>query len=247
MTMKWALLSDIHSNLTALQRVLSEIEQYRVDGIVCLGDIVGYGAHPDECVAEVQRCATLCVRGNHDAGALGEINIDYFSGRARQAIIWTQDKLSPASRAYLAECPLRETHENLLLVHGSPRDPIWEYILDRQTAYINFQESEAQLCLFGHSHIPSLFSWSGSEVGGLRAVGDQTQRLEAGERYLINPGSVGQPRDGDPRASFGLLTLDENGGQIEWHRVTYDIERTRQEIRQAGLPSELGDRLLSGV
>lgn len=245
--MRWALLSDIHGNLTALQRVLAEIENHQVDGILCLGDIVGYGARPNECVALVQGRAELCVRGNHDAGVLGAIDIDYFSGRARQAIIWTQQCLNETSRSYLSGRPLRAHRHQALLVHGSPRDPLWEYILDLQTAYINFQENDAPLCLFGHSHIPSLFVWNGSHVRGERAIGDQTRPIATGERYLINPGSVGQPRDGDPRASFGLLTLDADQGQMEWHRIGYDIERTRRQIQEAGLPPGLGDRLLSGV
>jgi predicted phosphodiesterase len=245
--MRWALVSDIHGNLSALQAVLAEIKNHPVDEILCLGDIVGYGARPNECVALVQERVELCVRGNHDAGVLAEIGIEYFSGRARQAIIWTQQCLSEKSRDYLRGCPLRENRRQTLLVHGSPRDPIWEYILDLQTAYINFQESETPICLFGHSHIPSFFIWNGGAVRGERAAGDQTRPIAAGERYLINPGSVGQPRDGDPRASFGLFTLDADGGQMEWHRVVYDIERTRREIHEAGLPSGLGDRLLSGV
>jgi predicted phosphodiesterase len=245
--MRWALLSDIHSNLTALQAVRAEIDKYQVEEIICLGDIVGYGARPNECVAEIEARVARSVRGNHDAGALGDIDIDYFSGRARQAILWTQRNLSRVSRRYLSDRPLKTNHEGLLMVHGSPRDPIWEYILDLQTAYVNFQESEAAICLFGHSHIPSFFIWNGGAVRGERIIDHQSRQLVAGERYLINPGSVGQPRDGDSRAAFGLFTWDGQAGQMEWHRIEYDIERTRREILDAGLPPGLGDRLLSGV
>jgi predicted phosphodiesterase len=245
--MKWGLISDIHSNLAALETVLAEFERAGVEKIICGGDIVGYGPQPNECVAHVRECEMIAVRGNHDSVVIGAADAEEFSMNARRAALWTREAIRPANRQFLAGLPLRQEFDDFTLVHASLRDPMWEYILDRHIAYVNFHLLGTQICFFGHSHIPSLFRWNGGEVLGERVVGDDERWCEPRERYLINPGSVGQPRDGDWRASCAIVSEEGEGVRIAFRRLEYPVEATRQEMQRVGLPPPLYDRLLVGV
>jgi diadenosine tetraphosphatase ApaH/serine/threonine PP2A family protein phosphatase len=209
--------------------------------IICCGDIVGYGPWPNECIEEVQNQKMVTVKGNHDAAVVEEIDVLTFTPDAAWAVEWTVDQLSLENKTFLKALPLREEAEGILVVHGSPRNPIWEYILDGWAALANFHEFDFHLCLHGHSHIPGVFVFKEGNIRFLR--GDI--EIKEGERYLINPGSVGQPRDGDWKASFVILDL--GGNRIEFYRVEYNVRKTREEMIKSGLPKRLYDRILVGV
>jgi predicted phosphodiesterase len=236
--------SDIHANLEALEAVLADAGE--VEAVWCLGDVVGYGPNPNECVARVRSLpGIVCLAGNHDWAALGKLDVENFNSEARRAVLWTQSVLSPDSRAWLESRP--ETAGPLegkfTLAHGSPRYPIWEYILDSPTAAANFAYFETLVCFFGHSHVPSIFR---NQAGRVRLVRPEFDRplLLSQSRLLINPGSVGQPRDGDPRASY--LILDTVADTITYRRVTYPFEETQAKMLAAGLPSRIIARLAYG-
>jgi diadenosine tetraphosphatase ApaH/serine/threonine PP2A family protein phosphatase len=240
--MRVAVLSDIHSNLVALDAVLAHAGP--VDALWHLGDIVGYGPDPDGVVGRLAERAAVGVRGNHDAAAIGGLEIDWFNPEARAAIEWTRRAMSDATRSWLAALPERRVLEGITLVHGSPRDPIREYISDRFVAEDNLAVLESRYALHGHTHVPVAWLEGGSRVSLLRV--DDGSSLELGRtRALLNPGSVGQPRDGDPRAAY--LVLDTDAGLVRWHRVPYEIAPVQAAIRAAGLPPRLADRLAVGA
>jgi diadenosine tetraphosphatase ApaH/serine/threonine PP2A family protein phosphatase len=240
--MRVAVLSDIHSNLVALDAVLAHAGP--VDALWHLGDIVGYGPDPDGVVGRLAERAAVGVRGNHDAAAIGGLEIDWFNPEARAAIEWTRRAMSDATRSWLAALPERRVLEGITLVHGSPRDPIREYISDRFVAEDNLAVLESHHALHGHTHVPVAWLEGGSRVSLLRV--DDGSSLELGRtRALLNPGSVGQPRDGDPRAAY--LVLDTDAGLVRWHRVPYEIAPVQAAIRAAGLPPRLADRLAVGA
>jgi diadenosine tetraphosphatase ApaH/serine/threonine PP2A family protein phosphatase len=240
--MRVAVLSDIHSNLVALDAVLAHAGP--VDALWHLGDIVGYGPDPDGVVGRLAERAAVGVRGNHDAAAIGGPEIDWFNPEARAAIEWTRRAMSDATRSWLAALPERRVLEGITLVHGSPRDPIREYISDRFVAEDNLAVLESRQALHGHTHVPVAWLEGGSRVSLLRV--DDGSSLELGRtRVLLNPGSVGQPRDGDPRAAY--LVLDTDAGRVMWHRVPYEIAPVQAAIRAAGLPPRLADRLAVGA
>jgi diadenosine tetraphosphatase ApaH/serine/threonine PP2A family protein phosphatase len=240
--MRVAVLSDIHSNLVALDAVLAHAGP--VDALWHLGDIVGYGPDPDGVVGRLAERAAVGVRGNHDAAAIGGLEIDWFNPEARAAIEWTRRAMSDATRSWLAALPERRVLEGITLVHGSPRDPIREYISDRFVAEDNLAVLESRHALHGHTHVPVAWLEGGSRVSLLRV--DDGSSLELGRtRALLNPGSVGQPRDGDPRAAY--LVLDTDAGLVRWHRVPYEIAPVQAAIRAAGLPPRLADRLAVGA
>ena len=229
--MRVAVLSDIHSNIVALDAVLSHAGD--VDAIWHLGDVVGYGPEPDAVVARLRERGATGVRGNHDAAAVGGPEIDGFNPEARAAAEWTRDSIAPETRAWLDALPQRRVVDDVLLVHGSPRDPLREYVTDRRAAGENIDAQETQHALHGHTHVPA--AWLAKRDGVERGP----------RRTLVNPGSVGQPRDGDPRASY--LVLDQESGRVTWHRVEYDIERVQTAMRAAGLPDRLAARLTYGL
>jgi predicted phosphodiesterase len=317
--MRILVISDIHANLVALETVLNDA-QGRYDTIWCLGDIVGYGPRPNECVALVRERAALCVIGNHDWAALDRpgVNVDDFNPHARQAILWTQEQLSAQSRAYLdglPETPIRPlAGEALLVTHASPREPVWEYILTPTVALQNFMAFDELFCLVGHTHKPAIFQWrlrtgddalgleppvgmdaqeeaaptSGSEAPAVeegsvpapagaaepgaaepgaaaapatpaivtvsylqpqpavsvRLPGDPAPDQPPQQRLILNPGSVGQPRDNDARAAYAILDLDARSWRCE--RVAYPVELTQSQMRDARLPRRLIDRLSFG-
>jgi diadenosine tetraphosphatase ApaH/serine/threonine PP2A family protein phosphatase len=239
--MRVAVLSDIHSNLVALDAVLADAGA--VDAVWHLGDVVGYGPDPDGVVARLAEREAIGVRGNHDAAALGGPEIEWFNPDARTAAEWTHDTMSAATRAWLDSQPVVREIGGVTLVHGSPRDPLREYVASIGVARANLAELTTPYGLHGHTHVPVAFIDDAPrleivdpEAGTVLALDERTA--------LINPGSVGQPRDGDPRASYLLLDTDER--VVTWRRVAYDIQAVQAAIRAAGLPRRLADRLAVG-
>jgi diadenosine tetraphosphatase ApaH/serine/threonine PP2A family protein phosphatase len=239
-----AVFSDIHANLHALEAVLAEIDGESVDQLWCLGDLVGYGPRPNECVELVRRRATLSLCGNHDLAVLGSIDIAEFSGDAAQAAHWTREVLGEAQRSWLAGLAPTAERDGAQLFHGSPRDPIWDYVLSEDVAYSSLAATTAPLVLVGHSHVALALGWDGATMtGGLAPF--ETTAVLPDRRWLLNPGSVGQPRDGDPRAAW--LLLDTDAGRASFRRVEYPIEQTQAEMAEADLPPALADRLAHGI
>jgi diadenosine tetraphosphatase ApaH/serine/threonine PP2A family protein phosphatase len=240
--MRVAVLSDIHSNIVALDAVLSHAGD--VDAIWHLGDVVGYGPEPDAVVARLSERAATGVRGHHDAAAVGGPEIDWFNPEARAAAEWTRDAMAAETRRWLEALPERRVVDDILLVHGSPRDPLREYVTDRRAAGENMEVQETQHALHGHTHVPVAWMATPDRVALVQA--SDTSGIELGAyRSLINPGSVGQPRDGDPRAAY--LVLDRDQGRVTWHRVEYDIDGVQTAMRSVGLPDRLAARLTFGV
>jgi diadenosine tetraphosphatase ApaH/serine/threonine PP2A family protein phosphatase len=240
--MRIAVLSDIHANLPALDAVLAAAGE--VDAIWHLGDVVGYGPDPDGVVARLREVGAVGVRGNHDAAAIGGSEIEWFNPEARRAMEWTRGAISDTTIAWLSALPERSAMDGCELVHGSPREPLWEYVTSVPVARANLAALQQRIGLHGHTHMPIAFV---DEDGRVDVVAPTAgSELELGERRaLVNPGSVGQPRDGDPNASF--LILDPGAGRVAWHRVAYDIEAVQVAMRAAGLPASLGARLSVGL
>lgn len=267
--MRVLILSDIHANLVALETVLNATEG-RYDVLWCLGDVVGYGPRPNECVEMMRERAALCVMGNHDWAVLGRTGIDVedFNPHAREAVLWTREVLVAENRAYLEQLPYTPVHpqtaDSLILTHASPREPVLEYILTPSIAMENFAEFSEQICLVGHTHKPAIYRWrlhEEVEIAGQSAETEQERvatvellRPQVGSvlkldtsprlRLIINPGSVGQPRDNDVRAAFAILDLEAKTWLYE--RVPYPIELTQNQMRKANLPRRLIDRLSFG-
>lgn len=239
--MRIAVLSDIHSNLAALEAVRADLPE--VDEIWVLGDIVGYGPQPNEVIATLQAMGARSLLGNHDAAAIGAISAEEFNPDARTAVEWTAGALDANARTYLATLPEVRVAGDLTGVHGSPRDPIWEYITSPAVASANLASFETWLCLFGHTHLPIIFRADDGRVDMLPATPGEPIRLDA-RRALVNPGSVGQPRDGIPASAYAIL--DDRNATAEFRRVSYDIARTQRLMRDLGLPSRLADRLTWG-
>ena len=241
--MRVAVLSDIHANLVALDAVLAAIGD--VDAIWHLGDVVGYGPEPDGVVQRLEATGAIGVAGNHDRAATGGPEIDWFNPDARAAMEWTRTRISPETTRWLNAQPVRRTEADRLLVHGSPRDPLWEYITSASVAGANFEALSTGVGLFGHTHIPAAWLERDGRVEGTEPAASSSVRLEEGTRALLNPGSVGQPRDGDPRASW--LELDGDAGTVTWRRTEYDVPAVQREMRSAGLPVRLIERLRHGL
>ncbi len=241
--MRIAVISDIHSNLHALEAVLAALDADPPDELWCLGDLVGYGPKPNECCALVQARAAVYLSGNHDLAVLGTIDLAEFSGDAGIAASWTRGVLEDDARAYLSGLAPSGKARGVALFHGSARDPVWEYVLSDEAAAATFLRTEESLVLVGHSHAALQISLSETGLdGGLAPNGTTLELSDA--RWLLNPGSVGQPRDGDPRAAYLVLDLDAH--RATFRRVDYDIELTQSEMRDAGLPQLLADRLSLG-
>jgi diadenosine tetraphosphatase ApaH/serine/threonine PP2A family protein phosphatase len=241
--MRVAVVSDIHSNLHALEAVLAAIEAEAPDQLWCLGDLVGYGPRPNECCAAIAERADVCLGGNHDLAVRGTIDLAEFGGDAAVAARWTRDVLQPQSQELLDRLEPEGFAEGVALFHASARDPIWEYVLSDESARATLELTGSPLVLVGHSHVALQIVQSPDDFVGGMAPADTEGDLE-GVRAVLNPGSVGQPRDGDPRAAYLLLDLDAQ--HASFRRVDYDIARTRQEIREAGLPEMLAARLALG-
>lgn len=241
--MQLLIISDIHANLAALEQVLEDA-QGEFDKIWCLGDLVGYGPNPNECVERVRDYDLLCLSGNHDWAVLGKLDINDFNREARQAIRWTQKTITEETRSFLDGLPVMLEQPPFTLAHASPRQPIWEYVLDPATAAVNFAHFATPYCLVGHSHTPLVFE----HIDDMRAqaympVYGQPLPLGPG-RYILNPGSVGQPRDSDPRAAYALLDLETM--VWEFRRVAYPVAETQAQMRQIDMPYRLISRLQYG-
>jgi diadenosine tetraphosphatase ApaH/serine/threonine PP2A family protein phosphatase len=240
--MRIAVLSDIHANLPALDAVLGDAGD--VDAVWHLGDVVGYGPDPDGVVARLRSIGAQGVRGNHDAAACGGPEIDWFNPDARRAMEWTRAAIAPAAIEWLAALPERRVLSGVDLVHGSPREPIWEYVTTSGVALANLALLERPIGLHGHTHIPVAWVEDDGRVELVRAAHGSSLELR-GRRALVNPGSVGQPRDGDPDAAYAIL--DPEAGTVRWHRVAYDVGAVQSAMRAAGLPASLSARLAVGL
>jgi predicted phosphodiesterase len=240
--MRYAILADIHSNLDAFEAVLRDIDDKGgANELWCLGDVVGYGPDPSECIALLLRHPHLCVAGNHDWAAIGKIDIRDFNPHAAEACRWTGGRLTPEDIDYLEGLPLRLESGDFTIVHGSPREPIWEYVMSAAAAEENFACFETKYCLIGHSHVPAVFELSDNSC----SLEEMASPLKLGERRLIvNCGSVGQPRDGDPRAAYAIYDAGEQ--VINHYRVQYDVARVQQRMVSLGLPRFLAERLGHG-
>jgi predicted phosphodiesterase len=241
--MRVAVISDIHANLPALEAVLAAIDAEAPDEVWCLGDLVGYGPHPNECVAVVRDRADLCLAGNHDLGVLGVLSLDEFSADAAQAAEWSQSVLDADARSYLEALEPVARRDEAELFHASARDPVWEYILTLDAAAESLALTHAPVVLVGHSHVALMFTFEGGRIMGWQ--GPHGREVELAERrWLLNPGSVGQPRDRDPRAAW--LLIDFDAGRSEFRRSAYPIGVTQAAIRERGLPETLASRLEIG-
>ncbi|HEX6490691.1 MAG TPA: metallophosphoesterase family protein [Gaiellaceae bacterium] len=243
MSKRVAVISDVHGNRQALEVVLEAIDAEEVDELWCLGDLVGYGPDPNECCERVAGRADLCLAGNHDLVVIGSLDIHDFAGDAAAAARWTQTVLAPQARAFLQQLAPLARRDGVELFHGSPRDPVWDYVLSEEAARTSFEQTEAPLLLVGHSHVPLALSLAGDELSGGVAAGGSEVELGTG-RWLLNPGSVGQPRDGDPRAAYLLL---EPTRRARFRRVAYPVEKTQAKLREKGLPDALAERLAHGL
>lgn len=241
--MNYAIISDIHGNLAALQRVLARINELECDRIICLGDVVGYGPFPNECCDIIQKHANICIIGNHDHAAVGATSTEYFNKFAKSALFWTSHELTPDNKNFLKALPEIASEEDLLFVHASPVEPLqWNYILSLYDAEDNFKAFEQQSCFIGHSHVPVIFSYEDGEFPTCEP-GPQI-KLYDGFRYIINVGSVGQPRDKNPKASFGVY--DSESKRFRFERVSYNVQETQEAMREKNLPDFLIERLALG-
>jgi len=242
--MRYAIIADIHGNLTAFKAVLNDLEKNGgFDRIWCLGDTVGYGPEPDGCIELLKQYNHVCVAGNHDWAAIGNIDTGDFNEDAAQANRWTSSQLNPFDKDYLSSLKLTVVEDSFTLAHGSPREPIWEYLLSTKSALENFNYFETSFCLVGHSHIPLIFEKDKDGVN-LQELSDGTAIHLDENRLIINPGSVGQPRDNDPRASYAIY--DDTSRTIYHFRVEYNVKETQQKMIEAGLPEFLVQRLSHG-
>lgn len=232
--MRIAIISDIHSNLEALETTLDLIKKQHIDEVICIGDIIGYGANPNECIALVRKTTPHILLGNHDEAAIDLSKTEYFNPFARIAAEWTNKQLTDEHKMFIAGLPLSVEREGLLFVHSSPYQPSeWHYILSSADAQLNFSYFGQPICFVGHSHVPGIFSediWARDVVQG--------------KKFLVNIGSVGQPRDNDWRLSFGVF--DTTTWEYENIRAEYDVEKASEKIRKAGLPKALAERILVG-
>lgn len=247
--MRYLILSDIHSNDEALGAVLARVRRKKYDKVLILGDFVGYGANPNKVIDRIKkiRREKVMIRGNHDKVVVGLESGDLFNSVALAAIRWTEGRLTAPNRKFLASLPLGPSivDGDFAICHGSPRDED-AYIFSDFDAYLNFREGDWSVCFFGHSHIPSVFTLDKNAIRVEVVRGDRSKLvLDPGRRYLINPGSIGQPRDRNPHAAYAIFDSDER--VVFFDRVAYDVRRAREKILKAGLPAMLGDRLPLGA
>jgi predicted phosphodiesterase len=242
--MRALIISDVHANLEALEAVLADARaKGGFDEVWCLGDVVGYGPDPGPCVDLLRGQELICVGGNHDYAACGRVGVEAFNSYAAEAVLWTASQLSKEQKGFLAGLREVERREGFTLVHGTLKEPVWEYMVNQYAAMDTFGRMESAYCLVGHSHL----SFVCSEAGGMALFGPLVEgspvKLES-QRLIFNPGSVGQPRDGDARASYALY--DREASRITRHRVGYEVGRVQERMRRAGLPEYLAKRLEYG-
>lgn len=237
-------ISDVHANLNALESVLDDAGP--VDETWCLGDVVGYGPDPNECIKVIRDLPNLtCLMGNHDLAAIGDLGLEIFNGDARRSLIWQKENLTKESMSFLQDRPKElQVHGPVSLVHGSPRDPIWEYVLNTLVALNNLTYFQTPWCFFGHSHFQSIFQYDSSVDEISIQVPDIGQEYTLKGRAFLNPGSVGQPRDHDIRAAYAIYDTDKNTWQPR--RVSYDFHKVQDRIIKSGLPHRHAERLGGG-
>jgi len=242
--MRTLIISDVHANLTALNAVLDHAAPF--DRVWCLGDVVGYGPDPNECIERIQALPLLkCVKGNHDAAILGEIDIKAFNYEARASLEWLKTTLRPENKRWLETLDERLVFDDITIAHGSPRNPVWEYIMDVRAARENMSEFDTLICLVGHTHIPGVYKMEGDESQSVRQYSKTPgDPFSLTQKSIVNPGSVGQPRDHNPRSSY--LIYDDETGEWVYQRVDYDIEKVQERILAAGLPQRHASRLTEG-
>ncbi len=246
--MRLMIFSDIHGNLDALQKVLKDSSKYDVHRAICLGDLVGYGPYPNECIEIVRNLKNCrCLAGNHDVAALWQSSPYGMSKTAKEAILWTMDQLSSANKAYLASLPDRIDLNKMTFVHANPYNPKgWRYVMDRKYALRSFAATRSRFIFIGHSHRPLVISKKHWLAVSIETITGDTKRLvNDNRRRIVNCGSVGQPRDDDPRASY--LIYDTRKRTLHFHRVEYDVQKTVQAIGDANLPAVLGRRIVKGT
>ncbi len=233
--MKYGIISDIHSNLEALQKTFEILGNEHVDEVVCLGDIVGYGANPNECVEIIKSKCSIVLLGNHDAAIADERTTKRFNPMAQQAIAWTTQHITDEHKRFLSQLPYTHSRDRVLFVHATPSFPDhWKYISSAETAIDELEQFTERICFIGHSHTPGIYGSLGKMVS-----------INPKDRFIINVGSVGQPRDGNPMLSFGIF--DATQWTYRAIRAEYDVETARRKITDAGLPAELGLRLIHGI
>ncbi len=241
--MQILVMSDIHGNYNALEAVLEDAG--KVDKVWCLGDLLGYGPDPNECVKRIRSLKNcVCLLGNHDAAVLGTMDLEAFNRDARKSVEWNREVLSDENMDFVRHLPEKHVYKQITLVHGSPRNPVWEYILDWQIAMYNFEFFDTQYCLVGHTHIPVIFQMTEDATNFHLEILNPISPVKLEGRAIINPGSVGQPRDRDARASYAVFDLDDN----TWHpkRIAYDVSSVQDRITKAGLPERNATRLGDG-
>jgi len=240
--MSIAVISDIHSNLEALQTCLEYIDRLdSIDSIICLGDVVGYGADPAACIDLIMKHSDAGIIGNHDAAVVGTTDINYFNYMAREAVHWTKQQISPEQTEYLRNLPYTFCQNNILFTHATPDNPEqWNYIFSLFEAVQQFEFFSESICFIGHSHIPEIYS----ESRQIAYTHSEIVQLDSNEKYIINVGSVGQPRDGDPRLAFAVFDQDE--WKIEIVRLEYDTITASRKIRERGLHKFLAFRIING-
>jgi diadenosine tetraphosphatase ApaH/serine/threonine PP2A family protein phosphatase len=244
--MRYAIIADIHANLAAFMAVLVDIEHKgEAEEIWCLGDIVGYGPQPHQCIELLRQTNHICVAGNHDLAAIGEIDTHNFNPDATAACQWTARQLTPQDTTYLKNLPLVIEQDDFTLAHGSPRQPIWEYILSTSIAKENFNYFKSKYCLVSHTHLPLVFSLDKKGICAYSQLSNDEELVLGEERLIINPGAVGQPRDGDSRASYAIY--DSATRKINLYRVPYDVAATQAMMIEQRLPIRLVARLSRGM
>ncbi len=242
--MKWAILSDVHGNLEALQAVIADLRREGPEKIAFLGDAVGYGANPNECLLLLRELTEFMVAGNHDYGAVGLTDVSYFNAAAKAAVLWTGENLAEEGYTFLRQIPLVRQAAGISFVHATPNEPgQWNYIFTYPEAEEAFRALGEELAFIGHSHTPIILAKEGK--GRVNALEPEAATLEKGVQYIINVGSVGQPRDGNPQAAYGLYNETERKFRLK--RVPYDIQSAQQKIIRAGLPTSLARRLSLGT
>lgn len=241
--MRILMISDIHGNCTALEAVLKHMEGLW-DYVWCLGDVVGYGPNPNECVERLKTLPLLCLAGNHDWATLDWIDVETFSADAHRAVEWTREQIHPQNRTFLESLPIKYMIGQYTLVHASPREPVWEYILEAETAEENFPHFDTSTCFVGHTHSAKIYRLTDDGQVEIHAPSYDKPYDLSGQRQIINVGSVGQPRDQNPDAKCGILNMADN--TFQHFRVPYDIAETQKRIRAANLPERLAARLEHG-